>query len=78
MSHRDRPVKTVTTNDIARRLNVTMLTILNWRRGSTERRPLPVIYTRRGKSRRIKFLQDDLCEFLGAYRPDLLAAWVQH
>jgi hypothetical protein len=67
----------VTTRDIMRELNVTQLTVLEWRRGTNQRRPLPVNYSTLGKSRRIEIVETDLRAYLAQYRPDLLAIWRQ-
>jgi hypothetical protein len=67
--------RTVTTRDISRTLNVTLLTVLEWRRGTNQRRPLPVNYSTLGKSRRIEFVEADLRAYLAEYRPDLLDIW---
>lgn len=70
------PIETVDTREVTGRLNVTHLTVLAWRRGSRERAPLPVIYRRQGKSRRIKFAEADLRAYLMTYRPDLYGIWM--
>jgi hypothetical protein len=73
--HQRSNVPTITSREIARTLDVTPLAILGWRRGSRDRAPLPVIYRKLGKARRVRITEDDLRSYLFTYRPDLLAIW---
>ena len=64
--------QTLTSAEIARSLNVTLMTINNWRKGSPERPPLPYSMYRVGKARRILVHACDLTRWLANNRSDLL------
>jgi hypothetical protein len=65
----------ITISGIARRLQLTTLTVQTWYRGSQVRRPLPATVQPHGKSRRLFFEISDITEWLRSYRPDLLPLW---
>jgi hypothetical protein len=46
-----------------------------WRRGSSNRPPLPVAIEKHGKARRVYVHEADLKHWLRKYRPDLLRKW---
>jgi hypothetical protein len=46
-----------------------------WRRGSSNRPPLPVAIEKHGKARRVYVDEGDLKHWLRKYRPDLLKKW---
>ena len=63
------------TRDVMKRLDVTHVTLLNFRKGSRRRRPLPVTRLRYGRAYRVTYYESDILEWLHAYRPDLVKRW---
>jgi hypothetical protein len=61
-----------TTAQICKRLDVTTLTVNNWRKGTPHREPLKFSKDQKG---RILITQPDLFKWLRDYRPDLLELW---
>lgn len=65
--------------EICKRLDLTQMTVVTWRRGSPVRRPLPSYEEPIGSGERHKVViyERDLLDFLEEYRPDLLERWTQ-
>lgn len=63
--------------DIARRLDITLMTLATWRTGSTVRLPLEVNIYPMGRAKRVTVTESDLLTWLAAYRPDLRTKWLQ-
>jgi hypothetical protein len=63
----------ITIAELVKRLDVTLVTVNNWRQGSTVRRPLPVEILTQGKRRCVRISRHHLKQWLAMYRPDLLA-----
>ena len=66
------PQEMLSASDVSRELNVTLMTIHAWRRGSERRPPLPVAIGKQGRARRVRVYRRDLKEWLAQWRPDLL------
>lgn len=64
--------QTITLAELAKRLNVTAVTISQWRKGSTLRRPLRVNYATRGAAKSVTIEMTELHRWLTSYRPDLI------
>jgi len=67
--------KLVAPREVSRRLNISILAINGWRRGSARRRPLPVAYGRAGNAKRIWIMEAELSAWLKTFRPDLWNVW---
>jgi hypothetical protein len=67
----------ITLAEISKRLDVTPIAVRNWRRGSSQRRPLPQRHERAGSALRVKIDETDFTNWLREYRPDLLQRWEQ-
>jgi hypothetical protein len=65
----------LTIKEIVHRLGIAYDTFYGWRRGSSNRTPLRTYQERKGLGLVVHVEEDDLIEFLGRYRPDLLARW---
>lgn len=69
--------KEVELAEIARRLDITLMTISGWRKGSSTRLALEANVYSLGKANRVMVQEDRLLTWLAAYRPDLKARWLQ-
>ena len=70
--------KLFTLNAISARLNCTLMTLSTWRRGTSNRRLLPMRTVRCGFAHRVLVAENDLLTWLAAYRPDLYRMWTDH
>lgn len=70
----------LTSRQVANRLNITQMTLLNWRRGSSLREGLVVRSDRPlGRARpRVRIEEAELVGWLTKHRPDLVRRWQQH
>jgi hypothetical protein len=64
--------ETTTLAEITRTLDITLVALYQWRKGSNKRPPLPIAVTRRGDARRVAVYTQDLKVWLERWRPDLL------
>ena len=61
-----------TIRQISHTLNVTLVTVNTWLRGTSKREPLPATVKVVGSVNRIEISPSDLREWLKRYRPDLV------
>ena len=67
---------TVATAEVIRRLSITRRSLLIWRDGSPQRKPLTANVARYGKTTRVRFDEVALVNWLNQYRPDLVHRWL--
>lgn len=69
------PDMPLSTKDIVSRLDITPLTVVNWRKGTPRRKPLPSRVVGARMIRRVVFDEYAVTRWLAKYRPDLLDKW---